>query len=545
MSNIMNTRASLAALAAALLSSTPSFAAEAAGGQRGFEELRNTVINLLQGLVERGVISREQAAQMVKDAQAKAEADTDKAVAQARAEEGAVRVPFVPEIVKQEIRRQVAADLGKEVTGNVIDAAKSEGWGVPASLPDWVKRMTWSGDIRVRGQGDLFARDNLPNSYIDFQKVNDAGGIGKAGVNAFLNTSENRQRMRARLRFGFETNLGSGWTLGTRMTTGNLKDPVSTNQTLGNMGARYQTGFDLAYLQWSGNSDTGRQVLTVSGGRIRNPFATATDLVFDQDLNFEGVAATYRLGMMRDDPYAHYVYLTAGAFPLQESELTRDKWLFGGQTGLDWKFSGGSRLRLGGGYYQYKNVAGQRNALDSTLLDYTAPTWLQRGNTLFDIRNDSDPNTNLFALAADYRLANASAAFDWRISTAYRVSLNADYVRNIGYDAARVRARTGFAVPPRINGYQGEVAFGSAVMAEANAWRVAVGYRYVQRDAVLDGFTDSDFHLGGTDARGYTLGIDYGLTRRVMARLRYLSANEIDGPPLGIDVVQLDFNASF
>ena len=127
MSNIMNTRTSVAALAAALLSWTPSFATEAAGGQRGFEELRNTVINLLQGLVERGVISREQAAQMVKDAQAKAEADTDKAVAQARAEEGAVRVPFVPEIVKQEIRRQVAADLGKEVTGNVIDAAKSEG----------------------------------------------------------------------------------------------------------------------------------------------------------------------------------------------------------------------------------------------------------------------------------------------------------------------------------------------------------------------------------------------------------------------------------
>jgi hypothetical protein len=71
------------------------------------------------------------------------------------------------------------------------------------------------------------------------------------------------------------------------------------------------------------------------------------------------------------------------------------------------------------------------------------------------------------------------------------------------------------------------------------------GYRYVERDAVLDAFTDSDFHLGGTDAKGYYIGADYAFTPRVFARLRYLSANEIDGAPLGIDVVQLDLNAAF
>ena len=62
---------------------------------------------------------------------------------------------------------------------------------------------------------------------------------------------------------------------------------------------------------------------------------------------------------------------------------------------------------------------------------------------------------------------------------------------------------------------------------------------------MLDAFTDSDFHLGGTNAKGYFLGIDYAFTQRVFATLRYLSANEIDGPPLGIDVLQLDLNAQF
>ena len=82
-------------------------------------------------------------------------------------------------------------------------------------------------------------------------------------------------------------------------------------------------------------------------------------------------------------------------------------------------------------------------------------------------------------------------------------------------------------------------------MAVANAWRATVGYRYLQRDAVLDAFTDSDFRLGGTDVEGYYISAEYALTQRVLARARYLSGNEIDGPPLGIDVLQLDLTASF
>jgi polyhydroxyalkanoate synthesis regulator phasin len=512
---------------------------------RSLNELRNTVVNLLQGLVERGVLTREQAEKMVQDAQGKAEADSAALAAQEKAEEGAVRVPYVPQIVKDEIRRQVEIDLGDQVAKNVVETAQSEGWGVPAALPDWVKRMRWYGDMRVRGQGDLFASDNIPNSYIDFQRVNAAGGIGKAGVSAFTNTTEERERARVRLRLGFETNLGYGWIMGARLTSGTLADPISTNQTLGNTGNRYQLGIDMAYLEWTGNSSTGRHTLDLSAGRIRNPWFTASDLVYDQDLMFEGVAANYRLGLVRDDPYTHFAFATVGAFPIQELELADDKWLLGGQLGLDWKFSGGSRFRMGTGYYKYSHISGRRNLFESTLLDYTAPQFLARGNTVFDIRNDNDPTTNLFALAADYELANASMAFDWRIAPNYRVSFAADYVQNIGYDEARILARTGFAVDERNVGYQAEVGFGSNSMAQAHAWRVVVGYRYVERDAVLDAFTDSDFRLGGTDVKGYTIGIDYSLTPRVMARLRYLSGNEIDYAPLGIDVVQLDLSASF
>jgi hypothetical protein len=285
-------------------------------------------------------------------------------------------------------------------------------------------------------------------------------------------------------------------------------------------------------------------VLNLSGGRIQNPWLS-TDLVWDPDLTFEGLAANYRLGLSRDDPYSHYVFATAGAFPLQEVELTHDKWFYGGQLGIDWKFPRGSRARFGVAYYNYRNIVGERNTLDSSLLDYTAPQFLQRGNTLYDIRNDTDPNTNLFALAADYELVDATLNFDWKVASDYRVAFTADYVQNIGYDQNAVFQRTGLQLEKRNKGYQGEINFGSSNLNRHGAWRAFVGYRYLERDAVLDAFTDSDFHLGGTDAEGYFIGGDYSFTPRVSARIRYLSANEIDGLPLGVDVLQLDLNTQF
>ena len=534
----------IALLTAVGIAASANGATDAASETRNLNELRNTVVNLLQGLVERGVLTREQAEAMVSAAQKKAAEDAAAVEAQEQAEAGAVRVPYVPEIVKEEIRKQVVAELEPQVTKNVVEQAHSEQWGVPGALPDWVQRVRWSGDIRVRGQGDLFADENLP--ALDYLAINDRGGIDRAALGALANTTEDRERLRARLRLGIEAQLGYGWSLGARIATGNLRDPISTNQTLGNTGARYQTGFDLAYAKWYGNSSTGRHVFNATAGRIPNPWL-GTDLVWDQDLTFEGVALNYRLGLMRDDPYSHFVFATLGAFPLQEVELsTSDKWLYGGQLGLEWKFSGGSRVRFGMAYYQYRNIVGQLNTRESNLLDFTAPQFMQKGNTLFDIRNTADTSANLFALAADYRLADATLNFDWKVAPLYRLAFTADFVKNVGYDEAEVIARHPFNTDgrARTSGYQAELNFGSSAPLNGS-WHAFVGYRYLERDAVLDAFTDSDFHLGGTNAKGYFVGFDYGFTERVTARLRYLSANEIDGAPLGIDVLQLDLNAQF
>src|SRR5262249_28756881 len=67
----------------------------APGEERSLDELRNTVVNLLQALVEKGVVSREQAELMVKQAQDKASVDAAAAAKVEAEEAGAVRVTHV------------------------------------------------------------------------------------------------------------------------------------------------------------------------------------------------------------------------------------------------------------------------------------------------------------------------------------------------------------------------------------------------------------------------------------------------------------------
>lgn len=534
-----------AAVALTLLMHSPAWSQDAE--KRSLEEVRNTVINLLEALVQKGVMTREQAEAMVADAQAKATADAEARAAKEAAESDAVRVTYVPETVRKQISEQVRADVRGEVTKEVMAQAKADGWGVPGALPDWIKGVKLYGDVRARAQGDLYASDNATNVYLDFGAVNDAGGRGRAGINALLNVSEDRNRMVGRLRTGLTADLGKAFSVDLRLASGNQRSPVSTNQTLGNYGGRWEVGVDKAAVLWNPVNDAHNREFDLRVGRFSNPFVGVNEMLWDNDLTFEGISATYAMDLFgnKADRMERGLFLTLGAFPLQEVELSSDdKWLYGGQLGAEFTFGSDMRLRFAGGYFYYDNVTGVRNTFESTLFDYTAPVFLQKGNTLFDIRNDNDNGTDLFALAGKYELANASLWLDMGFGNTH-VTIGGEYVKNLGWDSQDVFDRTGQWLAERTEGYEFGVTVGRPNMNAPWSWRAFMSYRYLEQDAVLDAFTDSDFHLGGTDAKGYQLGFDLGLSRGTWLRLRYLTANEIDAPPLGIDVWQLDLNGAF
>ena len=545
------------AVAVALALGSPTlWAAENSTERQSVEEIRNTVVNLLRALVDKGLLTREQAEAMVKQAQDKAATDAatlaQKNAEVAKQDEGAVRVPYVPQIVKDEISKQVAQQVQPAVVADVVKEAKEKGWGVPGALPEWLANVRPFGELTVRGQGDLYSKDNLPNQLLDFQAINTSGGFGKTTY-PFLNTTQDRNRLRLRARLGLEADLSPHLTAVVRLASGSLTDPSSESQTFGTYSQRYTVGFDQGYFLWNSNIKDTLSMFSVTAGRMPNPWFAPTELVYARDLSFEGLASTFRLGWgtggTEGGSGRSHVYLTAGGFPVLEVPLVNqeNKWMVGAQLGANLRFfDGNEHLRLAASYYDFIHVTGQRNTQDSTLLNFTAPAFIRFGNSVFDISNSTtDPSLNLFALASKFRLVDIAATFDMKFGP-YSLALTGEGVRNEAYEQAEVEALSTQVFPSKENtGYVGEVSFGHPVSDELGRWRAAVGYRYVKRDAVIDAWTDADFHEGGTNAAGYFAWATFGLTHNTWLRLRYLSSNEIDGARYGLDIWQVDLSARF
>jgi hypothetical protein len=527
-----------------LVSAALPASADPPASDRNLTELQNTVINLLQALVDKGLLTREQAQQLVKQAQDKAAADAATAAAagaaQAKEDQNAVRVPYVPQVVKDEISKQVATEVKPQVEADLVRDNK---------LPAWLQRVSVFGDVQVRGQANWYPSGNSFQEILNYNNVNAAGGVTKTTY-PYLNTTYNEYFLRIRARLGIMATLSDTLRAYVRLASGSLTSIAgSESQTLGQYGNRYTIGIDQAYLVWDSSPADTLPIVTAMGGRIPDPWFSPTELEFARDLTFEGIAETTRLGWGEGEADASHAYLTLGGFPLLMSPLqaSQSKWMVGAQLGTNLRFNDGDdHLRLAAAFYDYFNVTGQQNAPFSTQLNYTAPAFVQNGNTMFNIANNpGDPTTQLWALAAHFRDLDLAAQYEHRFDR-YSMAIAAQAARNYGYHLADIEALSGQSFSaPQNKGYVAEFSFGDPVIDRLGSWRAAAGYRHVDADAVLDAWTDADFHQGGTNATGYYLWGTFGLAYNTWVRVRYFSANELTGPRYALDILQIDVAARF
>lgn len=528
---------------AGLLATAP---AAMAGERESLEQLRNTTMSLIDLLVQEGVLSKSKAEGLIREAEAarrlaaenelvtKAEADAAKD--QPTGGDKVVRVQYVPEHIKKQLR--------EEIKQEVMAKAQSEGWAYPGSIPEWLNRIEWEGDLRLR-----YELDSFPNGNADAADLSGSAFAETRNVDVD-NSTENRNRFRVRARLGAKLKLSDWLDGGIRMTTGSNTDPVSPNQTLETQSSKYSFALDRAFLRMTPTSWA-----SVSGGRIDNPWFS-TDLVWDPDLAFDGVAATFKPRL--SDRWT--AFGTVGAFSIDEQQASetnksKDKWLFGAQAGIQWQGTGDSTVKLAAALYDFKNVEGQSNSPGSSEFSNTALSFRSHGNNTFSI-DAADNGNGAFdeglcgaggpcGLASKFREFNMTAQVDWAAFNPVHVILTADYVRNIGFDQKEILARTGNLYDKENQGYQVSLAVGMPKLAKRNDWQIFGAYKRIEADAVLDAFTDSDFHLGGTDTKGWIVGASYGVDKNAWLTARWFSADEISGLPFSSDVLLIDLNAKF
>ncbi|KNY09293.1 membrane protein [Achromobacter piechaudii] len=557
----------LAASLALVLAGAASLPAHAAPAPS-----ENATINLIRLLVQQGVLKPEQANALVAQAEAEAsaarQATPDRGASAAQA--GDVRVPYIPQTVRDQIRDEVKAE--------VMVQAKEENWAQPNTFPDWVSRITVEGDVRVRDESRLYNGGNS-NEITDFAKLNAKGPYDvnpntNGGYPPMLNTREDRRnQLRIRARLGVRAEMSEAWSAGIRLATGSDDSPVSTSQTLGGGMGKKDIWLDQAYLTY-------RPVkwATVTGGRIANPFES-TDTLFSNDLNFDGIAAIFKQPLQGRDVT---LFGTLGAFATEYANngwnsssmnegATENKWLLGAQVGADWKINPQNSLRGALAYYHFDNIAGQRSSscspwagAENCDTDWSRPAFMQKGNTLFLLRNIAPnplnpadtPQPQYVGLASKFDLLDLNLRWDTRVFDGLGLRLNGNYIRNLAYSKNKMASRSqGYIV--NNFGDNGDIESGpnawmlqatlgrSYDLKEKGDWLAFVGYKYIQPDALPDAFNDSSFHQGGTNARGYYIGAGYAFEKNVYGVFRWMSTKEIYGPPLAIDTMQFEINARF
>ncbi len=147
---------------------------------------------------------------------------------------------------------------------------------------------------------------------------------------------------------------------------------------------------------------------------------------------------------------------------------------------------------------------------------------------------------------------NLTASLDLAHFDPVHVILTADYVKNTAFDRGEIENRTGIKLTDgKDYGYLYKIAVGMPKLEKLHDWQASFTYRYLGSDATVDAFTDSDFGLGGTNLKGYTLGMTYAVDQNAWLGARWMSAEQIDSFSLdpshryAVDVLQADVNVRF
>jgi len=556
---------------------------------------QNVTLNLINRLVQKGILTHGEASDLIKGAeedaafakaQAQALAETQAAVAaqtamppvQPDAEE--VRVTYIPESVKAQIRDQLRTE--------VFAQARAQHWAAPGSVPEWTQRIKLSGDIRTLYQGFSYPEgNNNTGVFPNFNLINTGAPFDVAGTifSPQLNVDKHRDTYLMRMRLAFDIDLEDGFTAGIRFATGSTNTPVSTNQALGAAGpggqggnfSKYQLWLDRAFVKYDASLSQDSHIAFWLG-RFDNLFMTSSEIMWDRDVALDGVA--FKLDQTWNSNFKTWV--SGGAFAVFNTALnfpdnsptkaaSYDKYLFAAQFGVQFNPVEDIEVKMGLAYYDWKNIEGRLsdpfvplNNTDAGSTDASRPLFAQKGNTYRPIRNITPTALNgfgttnqyqYFGLATPFRQIAWSGRMDLNYWEPMQVSLLGDFVKNMAFNRDAINS---VAVNNRSGGGAGSYTGGDTawymgvnvgkpytLFNERGDWNMGVGYRYVESDSVVDGFTESNFGGGGTNFKGYTLSAAMALSKSTAIRLTYMSATQIAGPTLRSDVVRFELNAKF
>ncbi|WP_282357577.1 putative porin [Pseudomonas sp. PS01303] len=388
------------------------------------------------------------------------------------------------ELAKDQKAQQIAQQAQQETNEQVAAVAKktNEQSAFDQKLA-WAAKTQFKGDVRIRQE----------TVKIDGESNN--GGRDK-----------DRQRIRARL--GAYTEINPQVDTGIRIATGGGDDARSTNQDLDNYFDKKQIWLDLGYIDYHPDQIKNLHVI---GGKMLQPWVSMGDVIWDGDINPEGLAVTYKypLGSTAE------LFGSLGNYTLKDNvdgegvQFRHDLRLTAGQLGSRLAITDNLKLTVGGSVYAYQNDE------DSRCTGTSTPCALS-------VNGNSANN--------EFRLYEGFSQLDIG-GLAMPLSFYGQYVKN---NDAVTDADTAWLIGAK---------------SKVFGFNLDYNYRDVQRDAVVGAFTDSDFANGTTGSRGHKFKVGYDIDKNFaigatyfLTKADFASRTQRDADT---NTLQLDAEAKF
>jgi hypothetical protein len=372
-------------------------------------------------------------------------------------------------------------------------------------LLEMLQRLSWFGDMRLRYEIVDRASDN--------STTNDTDG--------HLDT----ERPRIRFRFGAKAHVYKDLDLILRFSTGGDGASTSGNSTLDGTFGNETISLNLAYGSWEILNG-----LTVQGGKVKNPFMKS-EVIWDGDVNPEGLSEVYQ--KISGDNTLQFI---AGQYIVEETDRKNnidsdDVVLLAWQAQLHQKTKVG-KFKFAIALYDYNHLTDQGSAITKQL-------------------GSGDGQRNSQVIGTDVNTTNMQILdfmVDWASPLGSKHgSLFGEYAVNTDADAP---AGNNTIAQDLDTAWQLGFMFGDKKLKKAGEWQIKTLYRVVQQDAVFYALTDSNFHQGGTNAKGMEMGAKYAIRKGIQLAYTFFNTEnergDINGGKLDIPGQhQLDLKFNF
>jgi len=388
------------------------------------------------------------------------------------------------ELTKDQKEKQIAQQAQQETNEQIAATAKkTNDLSVFDQKLAWAAKTQFKGDVRFRQE------------TVKIQGESNNGGRDK-----------DRQRIRARL--GAYTEINNQVDTGIRISTGSSDDARSTNQDQDNYFNKKSIWLDLGYIDYHPDQIKNLHVI---GGKMLQPWVSMGDIIWDSDINPEGLALTYKypLGSSAE------LFGSLGNYNLKDNvdgdgvQFRNDLRLTSGQLGTRFSVTDNLKMTLGGSIYAYQNDQ------NSTCTSSTTPCALAvNGNSANE----------------QFRLYEGFAQADIG-GLAVPLAFYGQYVKN--NDASNDQ----------------DTAWLLGAKSKVFGFNLDYNYRDTQRNAVVGAFTDSDFANGTTGSRGHKMKVSYDIDKNFavgatyfLTKADYASRTQRDA---NTNTLQLDAEAKF